>query len=366
LSLLATHKSSGGELAEMSNGDFLVIFHDRNGFSPSSLPYAQRYTTNGVPVWASPVALSNTYYTTNFTRYPIKQDGDVVYFGYAGFQGSTPSGFLQRINPDGSLPWGINGSDFSTQSALYERDVKIAFSQGSDVVWAICEYSDVAQGQVGEYVQKFDKTTGARLLTNAAKELYPVSAAYISHASNLELINDQPIFLISNGSSNGVFPIDLLAVYLDKLGNFAWSGNTRPISTNSTGVKSRIHINALYNGGFTSAWAEVRNNDVSKPFAQNLQVAVSAVVNLEEKYHARLSPNPNKGVFHLELELPQAMQLSYRIFASNGQLMKHEKANLVSGKQDIPMAENLPDGAYFLQIQLNDIIGTIPFVVNRQ
>lgn len=273
LPAIANHKTSAGEMAELSNGDVEVILHDRGGFSPSSLPYVQRYDANGVAAWTSPIALSTTYYTSFNRRYPIVQDGDVVYFGYAGFAGSQPAGFLQRINPDGSLPWGINGSDFSTQSSQYEIDVQIAFKPGSDVVWAICEYTDVAQGQTGEYVQKFDKSSGARLLGDQAKEIYPISPAYITHQGHLQVVNDQPVFLISNGNSNGVFPVDLLAVYLDSNGDFAWAGQTRPMGTNTTGVKSRIQLNTPYNGQITAAWAEDRPAvGESRPYAQNLQV----------------------------------------------------------------------------------------------
>lgn len=270
---VANHKSSAGELAALSNGDYVVIIHDRGGFSPSALPYAQRYTNAGAAVWAAPVALTNNYYTAFNRRYTLRQDGDVLYFGYSGAQGIEPHGFVQRINPDGTLPWGINGSDFSTQTDLFEADVKIAFAKGSNAVWAICTYTDAAQGSAGEYVQKFNKNTGVRLLGNEAKELYPVSAAYISHQGDLQLVNDQPVFLISDGNSNGVFPKDLLAVKLDATGNFEWAGQTHDAATNPTGVKSRIQFNTSYNGQVVAVWAENRNNAGSSvPYAQRVQV----------------------------------------------------------------------------------------------
>jgi len=270
---IANHKSSAGELAALSNGDYVVIIHDRGGFSPSALPFAQRYTNAGAAVWAAPVALTSNYYTAFNRRYNLRQDGDVLYFGYAGAQGIEPHVFLQRINPDGSLPWGINGSDFSTQTALFEADAKIAFAKGSNAIWAICTYTDAAQGSAGEYVQKFNKNTGVRLLGNEGKLLFPVAADYISHQGDLQLVNDQPIFLISNGNSNGVFPKDLLAVKLDASGNFEWAGQTHDAATNPTGVKSRIQFNTSYNGQVVAVWAENRNNAGSSlPYAQRVQV----------------------------------------------------------------------------------------------
>src|SRR5262249_30191849 len=158
-----------------------------------------------------------------------------------------PHGFLQRIDPDGALPWGIDGSDFSTQTAAYERDVQIAYREGSDVVWAICEYSDASQSDVGEYVQKFDKTSGARLLTDLGKEVFPISDAYVSHRGELQLVDNEPVFLISDGNSNGVFPKDILAIHLDANGDLA-TPMPLPAGTNPEGVKSRIHLNTAHDG----------------------------------------------------------------------------------------------------------------------
>ena len=270
---VSNHKTSVGEMVALSGGDYVVIVHDRGGFSPSSLPYAQRYNTNGVAVWSGLVALTNNFYTSFNRRYPLIQDGDVVYFGYAGAQGIQPHGYLQRINPDGTLPWGINGSDFSTQTLFFERDVQVAMEEGSDVIWAICEYSDNSQGQVGEYVQKFDKLTGSRLLSNEGKEVYPVSGDYISHQGKLRTIDDLPIFLVSDGNSNGVFAKDLLAVYLDTNGAFVWPEHSRPVATNNAGVKSRIQFNKPAFGKASCVWVEMRANQPGVPYAQLLDIS---------------------------------------------------------------------------------------------
>ena len=276
--VISTHRTSAGELAELSNGDFVVVLHDRGGFSPSSLPYAQRYTNAGTAVWTNPVALTTSYFTSFNRRYSLRQDIDTLYFGYAGAQGIQPHGYLQRINPDGSLPWGIDGSEFSTQSASFERDVQIDFQPGSDYIWAICEYSDPSQSQVGEYVQKFDKTTGARLLTDQAKAVFAIGDVYISHQHRLTLVNDRPVFLVSNGNSNGVFAKDLLLVYLDENGNFAWPEQTRQVSTNPSGVKSRIQINRPFEGRVVAAWAEDRpDSSIIRPYAQRVDVDVACV-----------------------------------------------------------------------------------------
>ncbi|MBK7407182.1 MAG: T9SS type A sorting domain-containing protein [Saprospirales bacterium] len=275
--LVAGHKTSAGEFAEMSNGDFVMIFHDRGGFGLSSIPGAQRYDSDGNAVWTLPVALTDGVYTVFNRRYPLRQDGDNLYFGYSGAVGLKFYSYLQRLNPDGTLPWGINGSDFSTQSADYERETEIAYSPGSDYVWAICEYTDPSQGMAGEYVQKFDKATGARQLSDLGKVVFPIDAAYVSHRGDLQLIDDQPLFIVSDGTSNGVFPLDLLAVYLDANGDFAWPEETRPVATNDTGVKGRIQLNRPASGNSVCVWTENRTSvGESRPYAQQIAVACLA------------------------------------------------------------------------------------------
>lgn len=270
---IASHETSAGELAAYSDGDILVLVHDRGGFSPSSTPMVQRYSgTDGSPVWASMVALTSGYSTVFNRRYSTKMDdSDVFYAGYAAAQGIQPHGFLQRVDPDGSLPWGGNGVDFSSQSTLFETDVQMTFDPASDVIWAICEYTTSTQSEYGEYVQRFDKATGTRQLTDNAKELFPISADNISHRGALQVVDNLPVFAVSDGYSNGVFPKDILAVSLDANGDFAWPTHTQPIASNDAGVKSRIYTNLAVDGQMVTVWVDDRTGTLL-PYAQNLQL----------------------------------------------------------------------------------------------
>jgi hypothetical protein len=116
--VVSSHQSWPGEFIEMSNNKFMFVFHNKAGFSPSALPYAHCYSTAGTAVWTAPVPLSSGTYTYAFNRYDFIQRGDTAYFGYGGAQGSNLQSFIQRINPDGTLPWGSNGADFGTQNTI--------------------------------------------------------------------------------------------------------------------------------------------------------------------------------------------------------------------------------------------------------
>ncbi|MBL7784113.1 MAG: T9SS type A sorting domain-containing protein, partial [Saprospiraceae bacterium] len=98
------------------------------------------------------------------------------------------------------------------------------------------------------------------------------------HQHRLTLVNDRPVFLVSNGNSNGVFAKDLLLVYLDENGSFAWPEQTRQVSTNPSGVKSRIQINRPFEGRVVAAWAEDRpDSSFIRPYAQRVDVDLACV-----------------------------------------------------------------------------------------
>lgn len=271
---ISGHYSSAGELLAHPNGDITILIHDRASFSPSSTFYAQRYSSSGSAIWSAPIALANIGTSYN-RRYTAVVDQDTVYLGYSGALGLVFYSYLQRINPNGTLPWGINGVDFSTQTTNYELDTKIAFSSSSEYIWAICEFSNSGQSLFGEYVQKFDKSTGARMLTNNAKQVFAISNSHNYHAGSLQLVNDQPIFIISNGYNNGALPIDLWATLLDSLGNFAWPTQTVNLATYSS-FKSRVDFSRNVAGQSVAVWCENRGSG-SRIYAQNVTVCISPI-----------------------------------------------------------------------------------------
>lgn len=306
------------ELFEMSNGDFTMVFHHLTGGINSQL-YAQRFNSNGVSQWANPTQLSNK--ATAFNRnYSKAQDDDVVYMGYFASIGNRFDSYLQRLNPDGSLPWGINGSDFDINETDYETETSIAFEPGSNYVWSICTYTDITQNQRGEYVQKFDKVTGARLFTDNAKQLYPLSNNPNVHAGSLQLINDQPFFLIKSGLDTGASPVTLHAVYLDENGDFAWPEQTRDIATFPAN-KSRIQYTKPVNGQSVAVFIEQKaGSPEPKIYAQNSVEELLSTTNFS--VFKAYFKNPVEDIFILEttLELKNILIFDLKgriIFKSN-------------------------------------------------
>ena len=196
------------DLFELSNNEFVLIFHVITSQIYSNL-YAQRYDASGNPQWSTPIQLSNKT-TTYISSYSSAKDNDVIYYGYKANGSNHFDSYLQRINSDGTLPWGINGMDFDINQTDYEMDTKIAFATGSQFVWSICNYTNTGQSSFGVSIQKFDKSTGDRQFTDNARVIYPIGSSKV-FAGDLQLINDQAIFLMKSGMDNGASPTTLHA-----------------------------------------------------------------------------------------------------------------------------------------------------------
>ncbi len=327
-----------GNLFELSDGDYIVVFHSLL-FGINSNLYAQRYDLDGNAIWTNAIQISDR--ATSFNRsYTGLQDGDNVYMGYFASEGIRFDSYLQRINPDGTLPWGINGSDFDINETDYEMETEIAFQEGSQYVWAVSTYMNSNQSERGEYVQKFNKESGARELTDNAKVVFPIGTNK-SHAGQLRLRDDSPLFLMEEGDNNGVSPTTLNAVYLDENGDFMWPQETRPVATFAAS-KNRVNFTKEGNMQNIAVFAEDKGTGL-KIYAQNI---VDDTVGVEEFFNATVffaNPVPEEMVINSNASIEEVSVfnvLGQQVFSS-----KYNQQNTVSIN-----TQNWTSGIYFMNI----------------
>lgn len=254
------------QLVAFSNNNFGIVYQQQN-FPPfyTNL-YEQRIDSMGNPVWAAPVKLSEVV-TASYSYYSVINDMDTTYVGYFGNPtGSNRfDGYVQRINADGSLPWGINGSEFATYSAStdpYTMKVSVAKMKKSPSVWALATMSDFNQFNYGISVQKFDATTGSRQLGELAKPVFNISDSSPRTQAELQLCTDNPIFIYTDNSNK------LYGCGLDSMGDLAWDPASTVLSTN-TDEKGRFGFTMPVDGQAVAVWSDDRSG-MSQPYAQNL------------------------------------------------------------------------------------------------
>jgi len=264
---IGTSKTTRGQIISNLNGRFTMVFQ-RRGFGISTTLFAQRYNTDGTGAWTNPIQLS-TETTSGARYYSIAAEADTTYFGYYSSAGSRFNSWLQRINPDGTTPYGANGANFSTAtggSDPYQQMTNIALDPGSAFVWSLCSFSNTSQSQYGVYVQKFLKSSGARLLGDGALNIYPISTSFDTQAGNVSLINDAPVFMSYDANYK------IYATRLNGSGGFVWTPNRIELSSTTAGgstPKGRFGFSALSNTQAVAIWTETRSG-VEKAYAQNI------------------------------------------------------------------------------------------------
>jgi hypothetical protein len=227
--LIGTTKTTRGQVIPTLNGTFTLLIQ-RKGTGVSSTLWAQRYDTAGTALAVSAVQLS-TLTASSSRYYSVLADGDTTYVGYFVASGSRFNSYLQRVNPDVTIPWGINGSNFNTSvgsTDYYQMWTTINKAPGSSYIWSFSNFTNSAQSQYGIYVQKFNKTTGARQFTDLAKNLVPVSTSRDQHFGVPIMVGDAPIYMQYEDVTYKIF-----ASRLDADGNFVWTGNRIELSSST-------------------------------------------------------------------------------------------------------------------------------------
>jgi hypothetical protein len=226
---VGTSATTRGQIIANSAGKFTMVYQKR-GVGISTSLYAQMFDNAGV---AQYTALQICNQTTSGSRYySIAAEVDTTYFGYYSSSGNRFNSFLQRINPNGTTPWGMNGSNFNTSVGTgdnYQGLTSIGKAAGSNYVWSVCNFSNPNQTQYGVYIQKFLKTTGVRQFTDAGKVVYAVSASSDQQSGGLAVVYDTPMFMSYDNTEK------IYATRLDANGNFMWPGNRLELSSTTAG-----------------------------------------------------------------------------------------------------------------------------------
>ncbi len=297
-------QTSLGEGAILSDGSFMGLFHARTvSYTTNSTFFAQRYNgSTGAPMFAAPTRLSDrtAVYNTNYTTV---LDNDNLYLGYSASNTSRTDSYLQKIASDGTIPWGINGVDFATSNLYFEFNTSIAMNPGSNYIWAISRLTTSSQGSIGSFVQKYDKTTGARLLSDDALEIYPVTATSKQPTSYLKMLGEKPVFATIGSDFNGANPTTISLTLLNDTtpSTFIIPGGSVGIGT-SAFAKGNITLNKGIGNQFIVTWSENRTG-TTNPYAQNYDfssfLSTRDVVK-ESRNGFSVYPNPVSSVLHIQ------------------------------------------------------------------
>jgi hypothetical protein len=251
--MVGSSATTRGQVIANTAGKFSMVY--QKGSMYTTL-YAQQFDNSGTALYG-PLQICNQT-TAAYRYYSIAAEADTTYFGYYSSVGNRFNSFLQRINPGGSIPYGMNGSNFNTSVGTtdnYQGTTCINITPGSSYVWSVCTFSDPNQTVYGVYIQKFLKATGGRQFTDAGKVVYPINSSTYQQCGDLALMNDTPMFMSYDVNYK------IYATRLDANGNFAWPLNSVEISsTTSTVGKMRYGFTPDGPNRCAGVWDEQRTS----------------------------------------------------------------------------------------------------------
>lgn len=351
------HGVSRGQLVANTNGGFSIVYQEQVSPPFYTNLYERRFDNSGSPVWSKPVQLSNIT-TASYRYFDVNIERDTTYVGYYG----NPSGknrfdaYVQRINPDGTLPWGINGSafaDYSADADPYEETIYIAKTGNSTDLWAVCTIGNSIQSASGVSVQKFNSINGARYLGNNAKTVAPISSNLTSLAfARLSLCGNEPIFLITDNSNK------LAVTKLNSNGDFAWGSGIKIIGS-STSSKFRYGFTEVYKGQAVAVWQENKGSG-DMPYAQNILcngstgTAASVITDLANNISIQIKkvyPNPVQDALHANIAAATASTVHIYITDLSGNVLKVLQQNAMKGENIMKIdVHDLNRGTYFMKV----------------
>jgi hypothetical protein len=252
---VGTATTTRGQPITNTAGKFTLVYQKGNMYTTL---YAQMFNSAGSAIYPPLQICDQT--TAAYRYYSVISEADTTYVGYYSSTGNRFNSFVQRVNPDGTIPWGMNGSHFNTHVAAgdsYQGETSINMTQGSPYVWSVCNFSNPNQTVYGIYVQKFLKSSGARQFTDQAKVVYPINANTDQRCGNLEMVLDNPMFMFYDSDEK------IYATRLDTSGTFAWPGNQIEVSSTTAGgstPKMRYTFTPDGPNRFACTWTEDRGN----------------------------------------------------------------------------------------------------------
>jgi hypothetical protein len=341
-----------------ANGKFGMVYQEQFAAPFYTNLYEQRYDNSGHALWANAVQIS-TLTTVTYRYYDVHAEGDTTYVGYYG----NPSGsnrfdaYVQRINQNGSLPWGNNGSAFSDYSAENdpsEQTIYIAKRSGLNDMWAVCTVTNSFQTTSTVYVQKFSTLTGTRFLGANAKALSPLSPNLITLAfSKLSLCEDFPLFLITDNSNK------LAAVKLKSNGDLAWSDSLVVLGA-SRNSKFRYGFTDVYQGQAVAVWQEDKGSG-EMPYAQNIRCDGSTGAILQRTASdnqisnsisiKNIYPNPVQDILTVTINSSRQSNIHIYITDVTGNVLKQFDQNISTGNNLLQFnVGNFKAAAYFIKV----------------
>lgn len=270
ITLTSVNRLMWPQMLPVGNDDIILKYFDDSGVpnAPTRHVYAQRYNSNGNPVWLMPTLISNaggiSAWTQIFSFINDGSDGFYIAWHDDRDNNTFSSVWVQHVNNMGVVQFPASGVAASPVSDMNHFYPYLAKPDGSDEVIVFWNEMNGLQNLRGIYGQKFSNT-GEVLWETNGKIFIPISTINYLPIDAGSVGSD--VVLLYEQSSNGLNG-ELKAMRVKSNGNYTWPGNQVTVCSV---ISSKVHtvMNQFQNNQWIISWEDDRNGQADI-YAQNL------------------------------------------------------------------------------------------------
>lgn len=253
--------------------DFILVWCSDTGvfWAPDREIMAQRFDTEGSPVWPAPVSIISTDFIPGYSEPILEPDSnDGLFIAWYGERSPNQfSCFVQHLDTNGNLLMPVNGTELSLNTNRHHMNPSISWSAEEQQLYAAWKESNLGQSESGIFAQKLTPD-GLQLWDSSGLELQPVTA---DNKLDIRIHStpDGALVTFAEYSFGNVMDETVKALAIDPGGLSIWETEVSMLS----GVQSSK--SAMTTGSFTSgqvvtAWSDDRS-DSGDVYAQNISLS---------------------------------------------------------------------------------------------
>ncbi|MCD4736355.1 MAG: hypothetical protein K8R53_09945, partial [Bacteroidales bacterium] len=227
ITLSSANTYSWPQLIPVGTDDVILKFFEDSGpiWAPTRHVFAQRYDSDGNPVWTQPAIISDAGGVSAWTQvFPFINDGnDGFYIAWHDDRdfNNLASIFVQHVSSAGLVLFTDDGVEASTMPNRNHFYAHLSLPPGSDDIFVFWNEMDANQNSRGIYGQKIS-SLGNRLWSDNGKPLIEISSTNVYPFAASESETDLIVFYEEYFT---VMNAGIKAMHIDTDGIIIWDNN---------------------------------------------------------------------------------------------------------------------------------------------
>ena len=347
--------------------------------------YAQKFDTNGDPVWDSiatvcdldSLATAVAYYQVPHVISDGNNGAFVAWYD-SRLDHFTHQSYVQHILSDGSVAWQENGVLVADYNDHYQVDPSLCYYDAEQklyVIWNDYYYDNITSSFRYGIAGQLLSDTADRLWGNNSVILQPYSElpcngysipqAHITPGGDAVVVYQKDSLTIVPAKIDTIYSTFVKATRVNPSGDFVWNDEQVFLSDEPSWKLSCFSADYM-NDQVVTIWTDNRSGTAltwpGDLYAQNVRgngtlgPAISIDNPPNEQSTFQIYPNPVQNNLNIRYQVKKLEKTEFSLYNLKGQLVHHadqENANLGTFSYYIPTKDRSP-GVYFIKIKNAD------------